>query len=242
MTTSENKKQKTQFVDCDNCSMQAVCEPVTSNAHELNLADNYLSKRIPLKAGEVLFSENEPLSSFYAVSSGSFVLTEVKNNNESKIIGFRFPGELIGEDAIYPEKYGYNAVATTASSVCRVVNDKLMSCSKLVPDLQLNVIKLLSKQNFTRQSEFRAAVAKKSAENVLASFLVNIAQRNTLHDACPTVLNLAVSRDNIANFLGLRRETLSRLLTRLQQDGLIKVEGKTIYLLDIGQLEKLADI
>ncbi len=242
MTTSQKNQQNSNYIDCDKCSMQAVCEPVSKAVQALDLTNNYLSKRMPLKAGEVLFSENEALTSFYAVSSGSFVLTEIKDNNESKIVGFRFPGELIGEDAIYPEKYGYNAVAATASSVCKVVSDKLMSCSKLVPDLQLNIIKLLSKQNYTRQSEFRAAVAKKSAENVLASFLVNVAQRNTQHEKSATVLNLAVSRDNIANFLGLRRETLSRLLTKLQNDQLIKVEGKTIYLLDLKNLEKLADI
>lgn len=242
MTTPQTKQQNKQYIDCDKCSMQAVCEPISESGQAINLADNYLSKRVALKSGEVLFSENEPLSAFYAVSSGSFVLTEIKDSNENKIVGFRFPGELIGEDAIFPEKYGYNAVAATTSSVCKVENDKLMSCGKLVPELQLNVIKLLSKQNFTRQSEFRAAVAKKSAENVLASFLVNVAQRNTAYEKTPTVLNLAVSRDNIANFLGLRRETLSRLLTKLQSSGSIKVEGKTIYLLDLDNLKKLADI
>ena len=64
MTTPQTKQQNKQYIDCDKCSMQAVCEPISESGQAINLADNYLSKRVALKSGEVLFSENEPLSAF----------------------------------------------------------------------------------------------------------------------------------------------------------------------------------
>jgi len=235
-------KVHSHFVDCNHCTMAPICAPVKANTHLITLTQNYLSKRTPTPTNTSLFIKGETLSSIYAVSSGIYKLTDINENNEEKILGFRFPGELIGEDAIYPKEYGYNAIAIGKSSVCTVVMDDLFSCCNAVPNLQLNLIELLNRQSYLNQQEFRTLISRKSAESLLAAFLLNIYKRKAQHDDSIAILNLPISRDNIANFLGLRRETLSRIFSKLQKEQLIHVAGKDIHLLQLNKLALLSNI
>ncbi len=237
-----SKDPNNKYVDCDNCAMEPLCVPIETNKQPLTLTETYLSRRISTDSGQALFVKDEPISAIYAVSSGTFKLTLNNENNEEKVMGFRFAGELIGEDALHPEKYAYNAVAIGKSSVCKVDVSELKACCEVIPNLQLNLVDLLTRQSSISQTEFQALIAKKSAESLLAAFLLNIAKRKSAHDGTKDSLNLSISRDNIANFLGLRRETLSRIFSKLQKEELIKVEGKQIQLIEFDKLTHLANL
>jgi CRP/FNR family transcriptional regulator len=244
MTDSDSciNKACPPFVDCGDCTMAPVCTPIKTSTGSITLTQNYLSKQTSTYANDAIFTKGEQLSSIYAVSSGLYKLTDINENNEERILGFRFPGELIGEDAIYPKRYSYNAIAIGNSSACKVNIDALLSCSKIVPNLQANLIELLNKQCYLSQQEFRALISRKSAESLLVAFLLNINKRKSQHEHSTTILNLPISRDNIANFLGLRRETLSRIFSKLQKEQLILVTGKNIQFLQPEKLTLLSNI
>jgi len=255
MTLPSKSKNKapSRFVDCKNCSMQAICQPIGSEDQSIDLSNNYLTKRIEISAeqnasqhlnqaaGAKLFEQAKPLTAIFAVCSGTFKLTQKNEEGIEKVIGFRFPGELIAEDALFLESYNYSAVALGDNSVCEVFVEKLSACSKLAPQLQLNLIRLLTKQSYQQQCNSQALVGKKSAESLLAAFLLNICQRNAKHSGNSAKLSLTISRHDIACFLGMRRETLSRLLSKLQQEQLIKISGKQLSLLAIDTLRQLAN-
>jgi CRP/FNR family transcriptional regulator len=233
--------------------MQAICQPIGSEEHSIDLSHNYLTKRIEISAeqsalqktnqstGAILFEQEKTLTAIFAVCSGTFKLTRQSKEGIEKVIGFRFPGELIGDDALYLERYNYSAVALGDNSVCEVFVEKLTACSKLAPELQLNLIHLLTKQSYEQQCNNQALVGKKSAESLLAAFILNICQRNAKTSGNITKLNLNISRHDIACFLGMRRETLSRLLSKLQQENLIKINGKQLSILAIDTLQQLAN-
>ena len=230
------------YVKCENCAMEPVCVPVKTNSGTLQLAENYLTKRSPVDSGTSAFDKDDSLSDIYAVCSGTFKLCDTTEKGEEKIVGFRFPGELLGDDALYPEKYGYSAVAIGEASICEVAVSDLVGCSKAVPDLQLKFVNLLSRQSYVNHQELDAIVAKKTAESLLTAFLLNIAVRTSAHNGSETEFTLPMSRDDIANFLGVRRETLSRIFSKLQKDELIEMRGKHIRLLDMEKLHDLANI
>ena len=239
-STTLFSEQTTKYVACENCSMEPVCQPINQADQSLLLSTHYLDKRISIKAGTSLFTKGESLSAMYAVCSGSFKLCMGSQDN-IKIINFRFPGELLGEDALFPQKYACDAIALEESSICKVSVRELTTNANLVPDLQANLVTLLSRQSYFNQQEFASLVAKKSAESLLAAFLLNVNMRISKYNATANVLYLAMSRENIANFLGLRRETLSRLLSKFQKEGLILLNGKSITLLNLEQLTHLAN-
>lgn len=217
--------------------MNSVCQPVTTSHQSIDLSDSYLQKRVSSK---ILFKQSTPLVDIYAVSSGTYKLYQQGENGEEKIIGLRFPGELIGEDALYLKTYNYTAIAVGESSVCKVSVEKMISCGKLIPEVQQNFNDLLSRQSYVRQRNFQAYIGKKSADSLLASFLLNIIERNTAYSGQENAIELPINRNDIANFLGLRRETLSRVFSKFQKELLIHVEGKKIQLLELDRLYKLA--
>jgi CRP/FNR family transcriptional regulator len=220
------------YIICSHCAMEPICTPVETAKAPLNFSDNYLSKQILSIHNEYLFKQKEPLSAIYAVCSGVYKLTQIGSTNEEKIVGFRFPGELIGEDAIHPKKYAYNAIALSESSVCKVDIENFKACSQVIPDLQLSLIDLLTKQSAMTQLQFLSFIAKKSADSLIAAFIINIIHRNASNDDLENEITLVISRDNIANFLGLRRETLSRTISKFQKEGLIKQSGKQLSVIN----------
>lgn len=240
VNTSKSDK-KTDFVECDDCSMNSVCQPVGTATQSINLTDSYLQKRQPKNKNSILFQQGETLSDIYAVSSGTFKLCQKGNDGEENIIGLRYPGELIGEDSLYLKTYNYTAIAIGDSSVCKVSVDQMASCGKLVPAIQQNLIELLSRQSYVRQRNFQAYIGKKSADSLLAAFLLNVVERNADYTGNNDSIELPLNRNDVANFLGLRRETLSRVFSKFQKEAIIQVEGKKIQLLKLEQLTKLAD-
>lgn len=235
------------FVRCEDCAMNPVCQPVELENKTLTLADNYLQRRITIKSGQFLFKHNETLTAIYAVSSGGFKLQKVSELHDDKIIGFRLPGELLGEDALFNQQYQQTAIAIEDSSVCIVDVEPLISCSKVIPQVQSQINQLLIKQAYVNQREFVCLVAKKSAESMVASFLLNFLERTKLdslseHDITLARMKLLMSRDNLANFLGLRRETLSRILSKFQKEQLINLQGKNITLVEVSKLLSLANL
>lgn len=234
----KSKNSKTKYVECNDCSMKPVCQPVTTANQSINLSESYLHRRV---ASKVLFQQSAPLINIYAVTSGAYKLCQQADDGKENVIGLRFPGELVGEDALYLKKYNYTAIAIGDSSVCKVSVEQMTSCGKLVPEIQLNFIELLSRQSYVRQRNFQAYIGKKSADSLLAAFLLNIIERNADYTGDNDFIELPISRNDVANFLGLRRETLSRVFSKFQKDQLIQVEGKKIQLLEQNKLSKLAD-
>jgi len=221
--------------------MNSVCQPLETAKKAINLSESYLHKRVATKANSVLFRQSTPLINIYAVSSGTFKLCQQTDNCTENIIGLRFPGELIGEDALFLKNYNYTAIAMGDSSVCKVSVEQMTSCGQLVPEVQQNLIELLSRQSYVRQRNFQAYIGKKSADSLLAAFILNIIERNASYTGNDNSIELPINRNDIANFLGLRRETLSRVFSKFQKQQLIQVEGKKITLLSQNKLIKLAN-
>ncbi len=234
-------KNKSNFVECDDCSMNSICQPLKTISQPIDLSESYLQRRIPTKPSSVLFEQNTPLTNIYAVSSGMFKLCQDTDDETENIIGLRFPGELIGEDALFLKNYNYTAIAMGNSSVCKVSVEQVNSCGEIIPEVQQNLIELLSRQSYVRQRNFQAYIGKKSADSLLAAFLLNIIERNASYTGSDDSIELPINRNDIANFLGLRRETLSRVFSKFQKEQLIQVEGKKITLLAQEKLMILAD-
>ena len=236
------KKSSQNFVECDNCGMLPVCRPINTDNQPMDLTETFLSRREPVKAGISLFQKDDKLTDIYAVCSGTFKITQITANGEEQILGFRFPGELLGEDAIYPNEHGYTATAVNNGAVCRVQVHDLKSCGEMMPAMQQNIIELLSRQSSAIQQQLGALVARKTAEQQLVAFLLDIAKRNAAYLGTMSSIKLAISREDMANFLGLRRETLSRQLTKLQKNGLLTIKGKQLELLNLDKLTQLANL
>ncbi|MCG8317460.1 MAG: helix-turn-helix domain-containing protein, partial [Pseudomonadales bacterium] len=107
--------------------------------------------------------------------------------------------------------------------------------SAAIPSLQHHFFKLMS-QEIQADQQLIMLLSKKSAEERIAALLLSIATRHHKRGLSSSSFRLPMSRNDIGNFLGLAVETVSRVFTRLQKQGVISVEGKEIEILDNKQL------
>lgn len=160
------------------------------------------------------------------------------NHGRERILGFYFPGELIGLDSIGKEKYMCSAVALETSTYCSFplanFQDK---CSK-IPSLQKMMFNTMSKI-LSFENKMMLSACNKKAEEKIATLLMSISKRYLRLGYTQNELRLSMSRTDIGNYLGLNSETVSRVFTQLQNNNIISVNSKQITIKDMDCLKEL---
>lgn len=223
---------------CQECSLYRLCLPLGLHSKDLAQLDIIIKRSKSNKRGESLFTSQQPFTSLYVVRSGSFKTTISASNGRDQVTGFYFPGEFIGLDALYQSSYQSNAKALETSSVCELPYDSLQEISKDMPQLQIQLLTRLSKE-LSGDKNLMLLLGKKTADEKLATFLLSFSKRFSDRGFSATEFQLSMSRGDIANHLGLAVETVSRVFSRFQEDGLVSIIGKSIVLRDIEKIKVL---
>ena len=190
----------------------------------------------PFHAGDHLFREGEPFEAIAAVRAGTVKTYVVDRDGHEHVLGFHLPGEVIGLNAIDGETYPCNAVALDTVMLCRFSFPKIAVLATRLPGLQRQLFRLLSRDIG------RAALLAGdwSADQRMAAFLVGLSRRLAARGFSATRFQLTMARTDIANYLRLAPETVSRVLRRMQDDGVLAVERRDVMLLDRDRIELLA--
>ena len=190
----------------------------------------------PYHAGDVLFREGDPFEAIAAVRAGTVKTCVTDRDGHEHVLGFHFPGEVIGLNAIDGHRYPCDAVALDTVMLCRFSFPKISVLATRVPGLQRQLFRLLSRDIG------RAALLAGdwSADQRLAAFLIGISRRLAARGFSATRFQLTMPRTDIANYLRLAPETVSRVLRRFQEDRLLQVDRRELELLDHEALETLA--
>lgn len=226
-------------VTCQRCSLRGICEPADLPAAEQARLDAIIERRRPYSRGEHLYRAGEPFRSVFCVKSGSIKTYATTDKGEEQVTGFHLPGELIGLEGISTGHNTTDAVALETSSVCEIPYERLQEISNDVPMLLHQIIQLTSQEILHGQT-LTMLISKKSAEERLAALLLSLSDRFANRGFSPTDFYLSMSRHDIGNFLGMAVETVSRVFTRFDNEGLISVRRKHIKLLDLPRLRELA--
>lgn len=225
-------------VACSSCSLRELCLPVGLNATEMQQLEKLIKQRIKLKKGDSLYRTGSPMQSLYAVRLGFFKNAVISEDGREQVNGFQMAGEIMGLDAISDNSHTCNAIALEDSEVCEIPFSELESLAHHLPSLQHNFYKILSKE-IVRDHGVMMLLGNMRAEERLAAFLVNLSQRFALRGYSATRFLLRMTREEIGSYLGLKLETVSRGLSKFQDQGLIRVQNKEIELLDLAALHTL---
>jgi CRP/FNR family transcriptional regulator len=227
-------------VACKDCNLFQLCLPVGIDASELEELDSIIKRRRPLKRGEHLFHVGSPFQAIYAVRSGSIRTYAPTEDGHEQVTGFHLPGELLGLDAIHLKHHPCAAKALETTSLCEIPFDRLEELSTHLPNLQHQLLSIMSKEILHDQT-LLMLLGKKSAEERLAALLLSLSERYQRRGFSPTDFYLSMSRNDIGNYLGLAVETVSRLFTRFQEEGILIVQRKHIDIQDLPQLRIIAN-
>ncbi|MGD8483302.1 MAG: fumarate/nitrate reduction transcriptional regulator Fnr [Thioalkalispiraceae bacterium] len=238
-----NKNRVVKLADiranCQNCSLLQLCLPIGLAEGDLEKLDSIIQRRKPVQKGDYLYHMGDPFKAVYAVRSGSFKTFTNNAEGEEQIISFYLPGELMGLDAISANQHICSARALETTSVCEIPYERLESLSLEIPGLQHHLLSMMSQEIQHDQCKLMM-VAKLPAEGRLANFIINLSERFKSRGYAANDFNLSMSRNDIANLLGLAVETVSRILTHFQEQGLLRVERKHIEILDLQQLRQVS--
>lgn len=220
---------------CSRCSLAELCLPVGLSQKDMERLDALVETPAPLHADEHLYRVGDSFESLYAVHSGYFKTYVYDDTGREQVLGFHLPGELMGLGGIYPEHHVANAVALDTATVCRLQYNALSALAAQIPGLQKQLFRLMSKDIRGLQ----ALSGDFTAEERLASFLMSLSSRLHLRGYSATEFLLAMKRRDIANYLRLATETVSRVFARFEEDGLISVERRDVRILDLPRLSDL---
>ncbi|MDH5190867.1 MAG: fumarate/nitrate reduction transcriptional regulator Fnr [Gammaproteobacteria bacterium] len=225
-------------VACKDCNLYQLCLPLGLENDDLERLDSIIKRRRPVKRHAFLYQSGDIMKSIFAVRSGSFKSYTLTDDGTEQITGFSLPGELIGLDAISSGQHISTAKALEMSHVCEIPFEKLEELSNAIPGLQRQLLRIMSKEIAHDQSAI--LLSKKSAEERLACFIISLVNRYEARGFSAKEINLTMSRVEIASYLGLAVETVSRVFSRFQQDGLMSVNRRSIEINKIDKVHILA--
>ncbi len=226
-------------VACKDCSLAQLCLPTGIDGENLEALDSIMRRRRPLKRGEHLFYIGSPFQSIFAVRSGSIKSYSPTEDGQEQVTGFHLPGELVGLDMINRETLPVAAKVLETTTLCEIPYSQLDELCSRLPGLQHQLVTILTKE-LEHHRELFLILGKKSAEERLAGFLANLAERYSQRGLSTSDFHLSMSRSDIANYLGLAVETVSRLFSRFQEDNILSVQRKHVRVLDMARLYRLA--
>ena len=218
--------------------MRELCLPIGLGADALRQLDELVAARKRLKKGDVLFRDGDAFTALYAIRMGSCKTTVLAEDGREQVAGYHMLGDVIGMDGIATGRHGSQAMALEDSEACLLPFKDLEMLSRSVAPLQHNLHRFLSRE-ISRDHSVMLLLGGMRAEERLAAFLLNLSQRYRERGYSSTEFVLRMSREEIGSYLGLKLETVSRLFSRFQQEGLLQVQGRSIKLLDIATLKQL---
>lgn len=180
-------------------------------------------------AGTYLYYEGDPVERLYEVASGVVRLTRLLEDGRRQVIAFGYPGDVIGFPAGDCHHTDCDAISDATLHAYR---RSALETGDGDPVLHAKLLKAALKEISAMQDHFMMLGRKSAAERV-ASFLSVLMDRNGERVGAYRQITLPMSRADIADFLGLTIETVSRCFTALRKSGIIALEGsQTVLLLD----------
>lgn len=217
-------------VTCGDCGLRATCLPHGLDREARATFEQCVRRRRSLRRGEMLYIGGRPAHSVYALRYGSIKTFAVDPEGEEFVQAFCLPGELLGLEALAGDRHDHFAVALEPTLYCEIPANAL---AELVPrhaPLQRQLMRIVNRQlGESRRQSF--VFSRREARLRLATFLVELSRRRAGRNLSPTRFRLSMDRRDIASYLGLTLETVSRGFSRLEREGLLESRGKEINLL-----------
>jgi CRP/FNR family transcriptional regulator len=207
-------------------------------AADLPQAEKIVHSRHKIKRGERLFSADAPFRSIYAIRSGFFKTNLIDLEGREQVTGFFMGGELLGMEGLGSGRCENNAIALEDSMVCAMPYSLIDEISRELPSLQRRLLSELARE-ITRGHSIMMLLGTMSADERLATFLVNLSRRFLRRGYSGSNFMLRMSRNEIGSYLGLKLETVSRLFSMFHKRGLLEVNGKQVRIADIEGLENV---
>lgn len=222
------------------------CEfcPIRHRAVCAHCSDDELAELDKIKtyknysAGETIFWRGEALGTVASIVSGVASLTKSLEDGRTQMVGILFPSDFIGRPG--RSEIAFDVTATTDITLCRFERTPFEEMLRITPNLS-NRLTELALDELDAARDWMVLLGRKTAREKIATFVEMLSRRASQPDFIGTnrAMHLPMTRDQIANFLGLTLETVSRQLNALKKEGLIAFSDRRNFeVLDLAALHR----
>lgn len=224
---------------CQRCKLRNLCSVDILSVSERKRFSDVTVHGERCGRGQHLFYPDDQPNYIYIIHSGSFKLYITNANGDIQITGFYFQGDVLALDIPDHLIRNYGAVALEASSVCKI---QLAEYEKLVsryPALLNVFLKIMGREIMLKQ-RMMLVINKMTAEQKVADFLVHMSAVSGSQGYSPAVFKISMLRLDIANYLGIAVETVSRIFKSFKSKGIIHIELRRVSINNLRALKSLA--
>lgn len=223
---------------CSNCSMRELCLPVALASNVLDKLDELVYLRKRFKAGTHIYHAGSNFHYLYAVRSGFVKLETLNEDGREQVTGFYMMGEILGFDGIATDQHMCTAVALEDSELCVIPFDRIEHVGEEMEHLHHHFYMLMSRE-IVRDHTMMMLLSGMHGDARIAAFILNLSQRFHERGFSSYDLVLRMKREDIGSYLGMKIETVSRILSKFRDQGLLEVHQKHVRILDMNGLQKL---
>ena len=223
---------------CDHCGSRVagLCQPLDAAALDEISSE---AQQLTLPAHSAVFREGDPAGRVFTLIDGVAKLSRLLPDGKQQVVGFRFAGDVIGYTTL--EDYPFDAELLTDAKICRLDRGQLEGLLRRYPKLERRMLDLCVQELTTTQEQL-VTVGRRSAEARVAAFLLSLVEASRRRGQPRQVLDMPMTRADIADFLGLTLETVSRSLTAFRKRGWIREPvHHRVELLDVPAITALAE-
>lgn len=205
------------------------------------LRRHMLVTRRKVRTGQYLYRNGEPFQALFLVHAGFLKTCELSQDGREQVTGFRMRGDLLGVESIGLARHTCDAVALEDSEIWDLPYPPVLNACLHIPELQVRLAAALAEE-IRRDRSWMLTIGTLTAEQRVAAFLLDIAARLARLGFSAQRFILRMGRADIASFLALKHETVSRALSHLEQLEYIAVLRREVQLLDLPRLRSYAGV
>jgi CRP/FNR family transcriptional regulator len=226
---------------CERCCVGTLCLPGGLADDDLRpLASLALVTR-KFAAGEMIYADGDPFRFVYAIRTGTCKTTMVRADGREQVAGFHLAGDFMGLEGLGEGFHGTTATALEDTQVCVIPYQRLAAATASFPNAKDLIAHVMSRQ-IVHEHSMLMLLGLTEAPERLAAFLLDLSQRYAQRGWSPREFRLRMSRGDIASFLGVKLETISRTFSLFERRGFIEKQGRNIRLTDFEGLRSAYDL
>lgn len=222
---------KISKLDCQNCTSRVLGILCNLEGKALKECNDHKTSNTYKKGQTIFYEGNQPYG-LYCIFSGRVKLFKSGVDGKQQIVRIAGPGDLLGYRALFAtEPYTATAETLEDATICCIDRNAFFPLIGKNPELALSIIKKLAKE--LREAEHLAtSIAQHSVRERMAELLLMLKETYGKQTKKGVVIDLRLSREELAEMIGITQETAIRLLSEFKKDGLIDVQDRDITILN----------
>ena len=234
--------RKSNHIDlkCQFCAARGDSHFADLDQGELEILSSHKSC-VTYKKGQTLFYEGTRPMGIFCINKGKVKVYKMGSNGREQILFIAQPGDFLGYRSMLSEEfYGASATVIEPAAVCFIPKSDFFTILNSNPSFFKKLMAAVCHELGVMEEKL-AQIAQKSVRERLASTILMLKETYGMEGDSSDVIDIALSREDLANIVGTATETVIRLLSEFKSDGLIGLEGRRIKVLDVNSLIHEAD-